>query len=188
VTTHRGLGTLMRHVLELLDGDVARVYADLGVPDYRPRYSPVVRALTELGPLSIRDLAGAVGVTHSAASQTAAQMARHGLLTLEAGTDARQRIARLTDRARAILPLIEAEWAATSAAAAELEAELPAALTDVLIQAERAVLAHPMRTRIAAAARALAAEPEPPGHDPWAAAGRRAALIVIAGGSERDPR
>lgn len=45
-------------------------------------------------------------------------MARHGLLTLEPGTDARQRIARLTDRARALLPLIEAEWAATSAAAA----------------------------------------------------------------------
>ena len=38
----------MRHVLELLDGDVARVYSDLGVPDYRPRYSPVVRALVEL--------------------------------------------------------------------------------------------------------------------------------------------
>jgi DNA-binding MarR family transcriptional regulator len=187
VTTHRGLGTLMRHVLELLDGDVARVYADLGVPDYRPRYSPVVRALTELGPLSIRDLAGAVGVTHSAASQTAAQMARHGLLTLETGTDARQRIARLTGRARALLPLIEAEWAATSAAAAELEAELPAALTDVLSQAERAVLSRPMRTRIAAAAQALAAAPEPPGHDPGTAAGRRAALLVIAGESRPDP-
>jgi hypothetical protein len=40
----------MRHVLELLDGDVARVYSDLGVPDYRPRYSPVVRALVERGP------------------------------------------------------------------------------------------------------------------------------------------
>ena len=188
MTTHRGLGTLMRHVLELLDGDVARVYADLGVPDYRPRYSPVVRALTELGPLSIRDLAGAVGVTHSAASQTAAQMARRGLLTLEAGTDARQRIARLTDRARALLPLIEAEWAATSAAAAALEAELPAALTDVLIQAERAVLARPVRTRIADAARALAAAPAPAGHAPEAAAGFRAALLAIAGEGQRDPR
>jgi DNA-binding MarR family transcriptional regulator len=176
---HRGLGTLMRHVLELLDGDVARVYADLGVPDYRPRYSPVVRALTELGPLSIRDLATAVGVTHSAASQTAAQMARHGLLTLETGTDARQRIARLTDRARALLPLVEAEWAATSAAAAELEAELPAALTDVLSRTERAVLSRPMRTRIADAARALATEPAPAG-DPESAAGRRAALLAIA--------
>jgi len=179
----------MRHVLELLDGGVARVYADVGVPDYRPRYSPVVRALTELGPLSIRDLAGAVGVTHSAASQTAAQMARHGLLTLETGTDARQRVARLTDRARALLPLIEAEWAATAAAAAELEAELPAALTDVLFQAERAVLSRPMRTRIAAAARALAAEPEPSGRDHEAAVtGRRAALLAIAAEGQRDPR
>ena len=74
----------MRHVLELLDGDVAQVYSDLGVPDYRPRYSPVVRALVARGPMSIRDLAGAVGVTHSAASQTAAQMARDGLLTWSA--------------------------------------------------------------------------------------------------------
>jgi DNA-binding MarR family transcriptional regulator len=180
VTTYRGLGTLMRHVLELLDGDVARVYAGLGVPDYRPRYSPVVRALVELGPLSIRDLATAVGVTHSAASQTAAQMARHGLLTLETGTDARQRIARLTDRARALLPLVEAEWAATSAAAAELEAELPAALTDVLSRTERAVLSRPMRTRIADAARALATEPVPAASDPESAAGRRAALLAIA--------
>src|SRR5947208_1510626 len=96
----------MRHVLELLDGDVARVYSDLGVPDYRPRYSPVVRALVERGPLSIRELASAVGVTHSAASQTAAQMARHGLLTLERGADARQRIAWLTERARALLSML----------------------------------------------------------------------------------
>jgi DNA-binding MarR family transcriptional regulator len=147
-----------------------------------------VRALVALGPLSIRDLAGVVGVTHSAASQTAAQMARHGLLTLEAGTDARQRIARLTDRARALLPLIEAEWAATSAAAAELEAELPAALTDVLSRTERAVLSRPMRTRIADAARALATEPALAGGDPESAAGRRAALLAIARENENDVR
>ena len=169
----RGLGTLMRHVLELLDGDVARVYADLGVPDYRPRYSPVVRALVADGPLSIRDLASAIGVTHSAASQTAAQMARHGLLTMERGADARQRIARLTARARALLPLIEAEWAATDRAAAELEAELPAALTQVLQAAERAVLSRPMRRRIAEAARTLAREAAPSA-DPDA-------LLAIAG-------
>jgi DNA-binding MarR family transcriptional regulator len=175
----------MRHVLELLDGDVARVYADLGVPDYRPRYSPVIRALVVLGPLSIRDLAGAVGVTHSAASQ----MARHGLLTLERGADARQRIARLTARARALLPVIEAEWAATDAAAAELEAELPAALTEVLREAERAVLSRPMRSRIADAARTLAGEPAPGGGDAAGpGAGRRAALLAIAGDAPGTPR
>ena len=179
--TFAGLGTRMRHLLELLDGDVARLYADLGVPDYRPRYSPVVRALVAFGPLSIRDLASTVGVTHSAASQTAAQMARHGLLTLERGTDARQRIARLTARARALLPLIEAEWAATDAAAAELEAELPAALTEVLISAERAVMSRPMRLRIADAARALLSEPALAPDDASPGAERRAALLAIVG-------
>jgi DNA-binding MarR family transcriptional regulator len=112
-------------------------------------------------------------VTHSAASQTAAQMARHGLLTLERGADARQRIAWLTERARALLPLIEAERAATDAAAAELEAELPAALTEVLQAAERAVLTRPMRRRIADAARTLAGEAAPPAD--------AAALLAVAG-------
>src|SRR3954471_4407864 len=90
------LGTLLRHVLELLDGDVARIYRDLGLAEYRPRFSPLVRALVAGGPAPIRDLARAVGVTHSAASQTVAQLARAGLVTLAPGEDARQRIVHLT--------------------------------------------------------------------------------------------
>ncbi len=75
------VGTLLRHVLELLEGDVAQVYRDQGLAEYRPRFSPVVRALLAEGPLPVRDLAETIGVTHSAASQTAAQMARAGLVT-----------------------------------------------------------------------------------------------------------
>src|SRR3954471_22545335 len=71
-----GLGTRMRHVLEILEGDVAKFLADIGLDGYRPRYSPVVRALLARGPLAIRDLAAEMGVTHSAASQTVAQMSR----------------------------------------------------------------------------------------------------------------
>jgi hypothetical protein len=104
-------------------------------------------------------------------------MARAGLLTLEPGADARQRIASLTARTRQLLPLIEAEWAATDLAAAELEAELPAALTEILLLAERAVVSRPMRTRISDAARTLYGA-LPPG-DPDA--GPRAALLAIVG-------
>jgi len=150
-----GLGTRLRHVLDLLDGDVARVYADLGLADYRPRFSPVVRTLVMLGPSPIRDIARAIGVTHSAASQTVTQMSRAGLVTLEAGADARQRIVHLTGRARALLPVIDAEWAATGAAAAGLDAELPVPLGEVLAAVLRAVQRRPMRERIADAARAL---------------------------------
>jgi DNA-binding MarR family transcriptional regulator len=150
-----GLGTRLRHVLDLLDGDVARVYADLGLADYRPRFSPVVRAVVALGPSSIRDIARSIGVTHSAASQTVAQMSRCGLVVLEPGEDARQRIVRLTDRARSLLPVIDAEWSATDAAAADLDAELPVPLGEMLAAILRAVERRPMRDRIADAARAL---------------------------------
>jgi DNA-binding MarR family transcriptional regulator len=150
-----GLGTRLRHVLELLDGDVGRVYADLGLAGYRPRFSPVVRAIVALGPSSISDIARATGVTHSAASQTVAQMARGGLVALEPGGDGRQRIVRLTDRARSLLPVIDAEWAATGAAAADLDAELPVPLGEMLAAILRAVERRPMRDRITDAARAL---------------------------------
>lgn len=140
----------MRHVLELLDGDVAAVYRDAGVPDYRPRFSPPLRALVASGPMSIRDLARAVGVTHSAASQTVAQMARADLVALSPGTDARQRIVTLTDRARDLLPLVEAEWAATAAAMRELDAELPVPLGDLLRAVEAALARRPFRERIRA--------------------------------------
>jgi DNA-binding MarR family transcriptional regulator len=142
------VGTLLRHVLELLDGDVAAVYTDAGVPDYRPRFSPPIRALVAAGPMPIRDLARAVGVTHSAASQTVAQMARAGLVELAPGADARQRIVTLTDRARALLPTIEAEWAATTAAMRELDAELPMPLADLLREVAAALRQRPFRERI----------------------------------------
>jgi DNA-binding MarR family transcriptional regulator len=166
----------MRHVLELLDGEVAKVYTDLGIEDYRPRFSPVVRALVASGPSSIRDLARAVGVTHSAASQTVAQMGRSGLVTLEAGADARQRIVHLTDKAQSLLPVIGAEWAATGAAARELEAELPFPLSELLAAILRAVEERPLRQRIADAARQLHKSHPAPGTSPYPAA-----LLAIAG-------
>ncbi|MFD8526755.1 MarR family winged helix-turn-helix transcriptional regulator [Streptosporangium canum] len=152
------LGTQLRHLLELMDGDVAKACADLGLRDYRPRFSPIVRALVELGPCPIRDLARAVAVTHSAASQTVAQMSRHGLVALEPGDDARQHIVRLTAKAEALLPAIQAEWAATTAAAAALDTELPFPLSELLVALSDALRRRPFRQRIADAALTLGDE------------------------------
>ncbi|MFD3502927.1 MarR family winged helix-turn-helix transcriptional regulator [Streptomyces sp. NPDC058678] len=148
------VGTLLRHVLELLDGDVAKVYEERDLAEYRPRFSPVVRALLSEGPLPVRDLAAAVGVTHSAASQTAAQMARAGLVTHTPDPlDARRRLIELTPKAHALLPQIKAEWDATAAAMAELDAELSMPLAQLLTEAADAVRRRPFRERIAAAHR-----------------------------------
>jgi DNA-binding MarR family transcriptional regulator len=153
------VGTMLRHALELLDGDVAKLYGELGLGDYRPRFSPVVRALVSEGRLSIRDLALRVGVTHSAASQTVAQMARAGLVALEPGSDARRRIVRLTPKAYGMLPTIQSEWAATASAIRELDEELPVPLADLLIRLVEALRRKPLRQRIAESRPALGAMP-----------------------------
>jgi DNA-binding MarR family transcriptional regulator len=82
-------------------------------------------------------------------------MTRCGLVALEPGEDARQRIVRLTDQARSLLPVIDAEWAATEAAVADLDAELPVPLGEMLAAILGAVQRRPMRDRIANAARSL---------------------------------
>src|SRR5690348_5551166 len=100
------LGTLLRHLIELLDGAVEQAYAGLAL-DYRPRYTPVVRALLELGPASLRAISLRAGITHSAVSQTVAQMKKHGLVRYRPGRDARERIVALTPAAEAIVPALK---------------------------------------------------------------------------------
>ncbi|MFJ2029559.1 MarR family winged helix-turn-helix transcriptional regulator [Streptosporangium sp. NPDC087985] len=146
------LGTRLRHLLNLLDAGVAAVYTDLGLDGFRPRFTPVIRILAASGPCPISDLAHATGVTHSAASQTVAQMAEDGLVVLAPGNDARQRIVSLTPKAESLLPALETEWAATAAAAVEFEAELSFPLSRLVDEALDALHRRPMRQRIAAAA------------------------------------
>lgn len=149
-----GLGTQLRHVLDLMEADIASVLADLGMPDYRPRFSPIVRALVAHGPMPIRELARAVSVTHSAASQTVAEMSKRGYVILMPGRDARQRVVHLTELTLQALPAIQAEWDATSAAAAQLDAELPFPLSDLVPALAAALARKPFRQRMADAATA----------------------------------
>lgn len=146
------LGTRLRHLLDLLDADVAAVYTDLGLDGFRPRFTPIIRFLAASGPKPIRDIADAIGVTHSAASQTVAQLAKEELVTLRPGADARQRIVALTPKAEQLLPTLDAEWHATSAAAVAFEAELSYPLSRLVDEALTALRQRPMRQRIADAA------------------------------------
>lgn len=125
------LGTLLRNLIDRLDGDVEQGYRDDGL-DYRPRFTPVVRALSALGPASITAIARQVGMRHSAVSQTVAQMQRQGLVRLGPGPDGRERMVAPTPALTKILPRLERHWAATNIAAAALEAELPHPLTVTL--------------------------------------------------------
>lgn len=150
------LGSRVRSLIELLDGQVEAAYAASGL-DWRPRYTPVLRTLMSLGPTSIKTVAGEIGISHSAISQTVSQMTRDGLVVLKPGADARERIVALTPRTEAMVPALQRQWAATNAAANQLDAELSAPLYAVLGEAIDALNQHPFGERIAAAAATLAA-------------------------------
>lgn len=145
------LGTLLRHLIEKLDGAVEESYTQSGL-DYRPRYTPVVRALIESGPASIRAISRSAGITHSAVSQTVAQMMERGLVQFEAGGDARERIVALTPAAQAMIPKLQQHWHATNAAADALDTELSMPLSKLLHEAIEALDRRSFAQRIGSAA------------------------------------
>ena len=142
-----GLGTQLRHLLARLDGDVQAIYNDLGA-EFRPRFFPVVQQLLSCESMSVSAIAQEAGVSQPAMTQTLSEMAKLGLVTTNAGVDARQRHVRLTDKARAAGDRLQPVWQGIERAAAELDSELPASLSDVIGAALSALDRKPFRRRI----------------------------------------
>jgi DNA-binding MarR family transcriptional regulator len=139
----------LRQLLDAMDADIARLYTERGIAGVRPRFvGPLIR-LGRRGPMTIRQLADSLDVTHSATSQTVAALQRDGLVTTTAGADARTREVALTERARDLLPFLEAEWRATEQVVAELEAEIPYALSQVVQDLQAALGRRSFHDRIA---------------------------------------
>jgi DNA-binding MarR family transcriptional regulator len=133
-----------------MDRDIARLYEEHGLDAVRPRYvMPLIR-LGRRGPMTIRQLAADLKVTHSAMSQTVSALRRDGLVRTVPGSDARTREVALTARAREITPFLEAEWRATERAVAELEDEIPYALSQVVQDIEAALDQRSFHDRIVA--------------------------------------
>lgn len=138
----------LRLLLAAMDDEIARIYSERGVEGVRPRYvMPLVR-LSRRGAMTIRELADALDVTHSAMSQTVSALRREGLVRSMSAKDARQRKVSLTARAKRIVPFLEAEWEATEAAIAELEEEIPYALSQVVRDIETALARRSFHDRI----------------------------------------
>ncbi len=142
------LGTLLRHLIELLDNDVQAIYAARGL-DYRPRFTPIMRALMAQTPLSIRAIAQYAAITHSAASQSVREMARAGLVASSASTrDARERAVALTPKALAMADELQQCWTATQSAVQQLGAELDMDIESEIARIIAAPEEKPFRVRI----------------------------------------
>ncbi len=146
-----GLGTQLRHLIDLLDGAVGAAYEEAGL-DYRPRYTPVMRALTQGEARTIGQIAESAGITQPAATQTIALMLKAGLIVSEPGAlDGRQKMISLSAQGRALLPQLQQCWQATAAAARSLDGDLPYPLSDALANAIAALRQQSFGERIRAA-------------------------------------
>nr|WP_273377740.1 MarR family transcriptional regulator [Actinopolymorpha pittospori] len=101
------------------------------------------------GPMTIRELADSVRLTHSAVSQKVAAMRAAGLIRTTTGPDARSKTVTLTKKAEGIIARLAAEWRATEATLAELEAEIPYPLSRVVTDIEDALRRRSFHDRIA---------------------------------------
>ncbi|MFI9846797.1 MarR family winged helix-turn-helix transcriptional regulator [Nonomuraea sp. NPDC051941] len=140
-----------------MDADIARIYAEERIEGLKPSYVMELLRLHARGPMTITELAESVNRTHSALSQKVAAMREAGWVETVAGDDARSKKVTLTDRARGVIGRLAAEWRATEAALADLEAELPYPLSRVVTDIEQALERRSFHDRIA---EKLAQDPE----------------------------
>jgi DNA-binding MarR family transcriptional regulator len=147
-TASAGRWDALHALLADIDSQIESLYTERGIEGVRPRFAyPLIR-LAHTGPLTIRELAESLGRSHSAMSQTITAMRREGLVDSEPGADARTRRITLTERSRALIPFLEAEWRATETAVAELDDEVSHPLSAVVAELARALERRPMRDRI----------------------------------------
>ena len=118
-------------LLNAMDDEIARVYAENGIADLKTTWVMEILRLNALGPMTIADLARSVGRTHSAMSQKVAAMRAAGWVSTSAGPDARSKKVALTPKAEQVAGKLAAEWRATEASIAEIETEIPYPLSRV---------------------------------------------------------
>lgn len=133
-----------------MDADIGRLYDEAGIEGLKPSFVMELIRLHHRGPMTIRELADSVRRTHSAMSQKVAAMRAAGLVRTRTGPDARSKKVVLTAKARGIVDQLMAEWRATEAAVAEIEAEIPYPLSRVVGDIEEALRRRSFHDRITA--------------------------------------
>ena len=125
-----GLGELLRYVGELVDQGAEEEYLAMKL-SYRPRYTPVLRAVSA-GAESIADITARTHLTQGAISQTVALLVTDGLVARQELEDGRKSGVHLTAKGRRLRRRLEPHWAVTFAAIDALEREIGHPLLRVL--------------------------------------------------------
>jgi DNA-binding MarR family transcriptional regulator len=142
------LGTRMKRIGERLQADAQAIMDEMGVPLQASHY-PFLAAIDRLGPLTLGQLAEAVGVTQPGATRSVAQLIERGMLKARpARDDQRQRIVSLAAKGQHEVDRARREvWPRIEAAVADLCGALEGPLLDQLAGIEDGLAVQPLNRR-----------------------------------------
>ena len=142
------LGTRMKRIGERLQAETQKVIDGFGAPVQASQY-PFLAAVDRLGPLTVGELAEAIGITQPGATRTVGQLVEAGVLeSAPAPDDQRRRIVSLTKEGRRLVLTAKRDvWPRIREAVADLCAGLDGPLLDQLAAIEDGLAAAPLHRR-----------------------------------------
>lgn len=117
------IGARLRRLSAAFDGDIARVYAALGIA-FEQRWFGVLNQIALQGPVTVGELAATLRITHVSVSQTRQSLEKAGLvITRSDDEDARRKRLALTPAGQALVDRLTPLWDVFAQTAAALDAE-----------------------------------------------------------------
>lgn len=142
------LGTRLKRIGERLQADTQRIMDDMDVPIQASQY-PFLAALDRLGPLTVGELAEAVGITQPGATRVVSQLIALGFVKArQAPEDQRRKMIALTRKGQNLIDFSKREvWPRLENAVADLCGELSGPLLKQLAALEDGLAALPLDRR-----------------------------------------
>ena len=138
----------LKRLSDRLQRDVSRVYKSQSL-DFEARWFTVLYILKEQPSITITGAASALGLTHPAINQVAADMTKHGLISsIKDSHDERRRLLRLTKKGRQLISLLEPIWVEIRRANRELAADAGVDLLSALDHVEASLDKESMYDRV----------------------------------------
>lgn len=117
------IGKRLRRLSSLIDQDVKRFYDAEGV-SFEQRWFGVLNELALKGPMSVKDLAEALRITHASVSETRKSLEERKLIGSRPDKeDGRQRLLSLTKSGEAFIETMQPLWQALEDVSVELNTE-----------------------------------------------------------------
>lgn len=142
------LGSRFRRIGERLQADTQQIMEELDVSLQSAQY-PFLAAIDRAGPLTIGELAQAVGITQPGATRTVSQLLELGYVDMQASTeDQRRRLISLTSQGQELIDYSKKSvWPRIEQAVRELCGDLSGPILQQLAAIEDGLAEAPLKRR-----------------------------------------